>query len=153
MGRSAPKSHRGQGLVEFALVLPLLLIFFMGIIEFSRLFIIYTTVTSASREAARYGVSVGETPGGTPRYHDCTGIRDAARRVNLLSPLTTIAIDYDRNGSPLGNCASSPDLELGDRIVIQVVSPYEPLVPLIDLPSFNISSSTRRTILKDVYIE
>ncbi|NIN68292.1 MAG: pilus assembly protein, partial [Anaerolineae bacterium] len=86
---SSSSSRRGQGLVEFSLVLPLLLIFFMGIIEFSRLFIIYTTVTSASREAARYGASVGDNPSGIPRYHDCVGIMDAAKRVNLLSPLTT----------------------------------------------------------------
>ena len=47
--------QNAQGMVEFALILPILLLVILGIIEFGRLLFFYSSVTSASREAARYG--------------------------------------------------------------------------------------------------
>ena len=43
--------ERGQGLVEFALILPLFLLLVWGIIEFGRLLVMYTEVSNAAREA------------------------------------------------------------------------------------------------------
>ncbi|MGI6488868.1 MAG: pilus assembly protein [Syntrophomonadaceae bacterium] len=50
------RCHRGQALVELALVLPILLLLLMGIIEFGRIFFSYLTITELAREGARYGV-------------------------------------------------------------------------------------------------
>ena len=44
---------RGQALVEFALILPVLLLFLMGIIEFGLFFNSYLNITFGSREGAR----------------------------------------------------------------------------------------------------
>ena len=46
----------GQGLVEFALLLPLLLLLLLGIIEFGIAVYAYNTTASVGREVARYGV-------------------------------------------------------------------------------------------------
>lgn len=51
-------SQRGGVLVEFALILPLLLLLFFGIIEFSLLMYNKQVITNASREGARYGIVV-----------------------------------------------------------------------------------------------
>ncbi len=48
--------QRGQQLVEFALLLPLLLLLLMGIIEFGIAVFRYDTIANASREIARYGI-------------------------------------------------------------------------------------------------
>jgi Flp pilus assembly protein TadG len=50
------RSERGQALAEFALVLPLVLFFIAGIIEFGRAWNIKQAVTDAAREGARYAV-------------------------------------------------------------------------------------------------
>jgi Flp pilus assembly protein TadG len=46
----------GQSLVEFALVLPLLLILLLGIIEFGLLLYDQAVITNAAREGARAGI-------------------------------------------------------------------------------------------------
>jgi Flp pilus assembly protein TadG len=55
LGR-AVRNRRGQALAEFALVLPLILFFIAGIIEFGRAWNIKQAVTDAAREGARYTV-------------------------------------------------------------------------------------------------
>jgi Flp pilus assembly protein TadG len=47
---------RGQNLVEFALLLPLLLLFILGIVEFGVAVFAYSTIANAAREGARVGV-------------------------------------------------------------------------------------------------
>lgn len=54
------RSERGAELVEFALVLPLLLLLGLGICDFGLLFQRYEVVTNATREGARAG-AVGLT--------------------------------------------------------------------------------------------
>jgi Flp pilus assembly protein TadG len=49
-------SQKGAALVEFAIVLPLLLILVFGIIDFSILLYNKATITNASREGARTGI-------------------------------------------------------------------------------------------------
>jgi Flp pilus assembly protein TadG len=49
------RGQRGAELVEFALVLPLLLIIIMGIIDFGLAFQRYEVITNAAREGARLG--------------------------------------------------------------------------------------------------
>jgi hypothetical protein len=51
------KKEKAQGLVEFALILPVLLLLLLGIIEAARVIWAYITVQTAVREAARYAVS------------------------------------------------------------------------------------------------
>lgn len=48
------KNSRGQGLVEFALILPLLLVVLFGVFDLGRIYFSTITLTSAAREGARY---------------------------------------------------------------------------------------------------
>jgi len=159
--------HRqgGQGLVEFVLVLPILLLIVLGVIEFSYFMVNYVGVTTASREAARYGAAVGDTSTAQdiPPYADCDGIRAAARRVSTLRYLEdkAISITYeDTTGSticlplpPATSCCPPPAISLGDRIVVTVRIDYNPLMPVIQIPANEILSVTRRTILKGVPVK
>ena len=46
---------RGQSLVEFALVLPLLILILLGILDLGRAFSAYIVITNAARDGAYYG--------------------------------------------------------------------------------------------------
>ena len=54
--RTSRTSERGQALAEFALVLPLVLLFIAGIVEMGRAWNVKQVVTDAAREGARYTV-------------------------------------------------------------------------------------------------
>ena len=49
------RRERGQDLIEFALVLPILALLMFGIIEFGIVMFSYNTIGDAAREGARYG--------------------------------------------------------------------------------------------------
>jgi Flp pilus assembly protein TadG len=51
----------GQALVEFPLVLPILLLLVLGIVEFSRVWMVKQVITNAAREGARAGSAAGAT--------------------------------------------------------------------------------------------
>lgn len=51
--RAALKSEKGQSLVEFALVVPMLLVLVFGIAEFGRAWMTRNILTGAAREAVR----------------------------------------------------------------------------------------------------
>lgn len=53
------KSERGQSLVEFALIIPILLMLLFGIVDFGRIFHAYLTIDHAGREGAR-AVAIGK---------------------------------------------------------------------------------------------
>ncbi len=54
--RKMLKKEKGQSMVEFALLMPLLCLILLGIIEFGRVFNAYLVITNASREGARIAV-------------------------------------------------------------------------------------------------
>jgi hypothetical protein len=73
------RRQKGQGLVEFALILPALLMILLGIIEAALVFQSYLAVQHAAREAARFAVTM-EPPQGQridPDFaepQDCDGV-------------------------------------------------------------------------------
>ena len=151
------KFHKGQDLVEFALILPVLLLLIFGIIEAGRLLFMYSTATLSSREAVRYGSAVGEVSLGTSFYEDCTGISNAAQRVGGLAGMTfdNVNIKYD-HGPGSGSFASCPlsgelFLATGDRIVVQVDTNWSPLLGII--PGFQIQTRSSRTIMYKVTLK
>jgi Flp pilus assembly pilin Flp len=86
------KREEGAAAVEFALLLPLLLILLFGIIEFGLILYFQGVVASASREGARHGIVVSrptDVKGWTEGY--CLGF--------LPSPGCTATADYG-SGSP-----------------------------------------------------
>lgn len=158
--------EKAQGIVEFALSLPILLILIFGVIEAGRLLFIYSAVTTSSREAVRYGSAIGNVGTELVNYTDCSGIRSAGSRLGFLAGIreSDILIDYDHGPGTetFATCTSTfvihdpvavRRVTQGDRIVVSVSTMYSPIVPLVNFPPFKIESISARTILKDVPIQ
>ena len=82
-GRRAERSRRGQALVEFALVLPMLLVLLLGIADFGRVFAAGITVEAAARNAAEaaaqeYVQLIRNRPGGVLDTSDYQHLHDVA---------------------------------------------------------------------------
>ena len=58
-GQASRRRHRGQSVVEFALVAPLLVIVLFAIVDFARIYTTMMSVESSAREAADYGTTLG----------------------------------------------------------------------------------------------
>jgi Flp pilus assembly protein TadG len=80
------KSESGQSLVEFALIVPLLVLLLFGIVDFGRIFHAYLTIDHAGREAAR-AASIGkdDTQVKSTAVTDAVGIGLTSDRV-VISP-------------------------------------------------------------------
>ena len=89
--RNPSGSSRGQTLVEFALVLPIIVILLFGIIDFGLMLNHRITLQHAVREGARYGMVTG----------DCAAIqqRTADRAGDIIDP-TDVTVSYSSDGSP-----------------------------------------------------
>ena len=104
MGRRAEptSSERGQAVVEFALVLPVLLLLIFGIVEFALAFNAAVSVNYASRVAALLAAEGGRTDG-----TDCMVLSAIER--DLVSPATPTRISSveiywsDANGDQIGS--------------------------------------------------
>lgn len=51
------RNERGTAMVEMAIVLPIIILFFLGMIDFGRAIFLYNNLTNAAREGARFGAS------------------------------------------------------------------------------------------------
>jgi hypothetical protein len=155
-GNSQPKS-KAQGMLEFALILPLLLVLIFGVIEVGRLLFIYAGIYTASREAARYGSAAGEVSGGTLQYMDCSGILGAAERVFFLNDITGINISYDAGPGTQtlsGGCPPNSNDIIGGRhrVIVEVTAEYQPLIPIVGISSFSLKSRSARTIFTNIEV-
>jgi hypothetical protein len=153
------RNQSGQGMLEFALILPVLLLVIMGIIGFGHLFFAYVLTVSASREAVRYGSVVGVNENGIPRFRDCDGILAAAKRVGSFAGISDadITVTYDKGPDSLvyGSCTPGeygPAVELGDRVLVDIAVTYHTIVPLVPMPPIELHSHSTRTILRSVSI-
>jgi len=159
------RSKKGQGIVEFALAFPVFLLIVLGIFEFGRLMFTYATVFTASREAARFGATVNNAI-------DCVGMEAAATNVAIFSDVSNILIFYDDGqtnlttvseaanpvialtGIGLDACGdrTADEVQLGDRIIVLVSTPYMPIIgPIVGIQTnFTIHNLVSRTLVKEV---
>jgi len=150
-------SPRGQSLLEFALVLPLLVTVVIGGVDLARYVATHSAAEAASREATRYASAVGPTGESPPRYVNCAGIRTAARQAapNLdLSATAAVRITFmDGDGDLLPATTSCPSAPAAsavhrlDRVMVTVTTRFQPTLGI--LPGIDIVSVDRRTIIKE----
>ncbi len=96
-GRSRRRGERGQGLVEFAMVVPVFMLLLLGMLEFGTAFNHQLTIGYATREGARIGADL--VNGGSPLGCNTGQSPNAA----LVDPVIIEAVDrvLTSAGSPI----------------------------------------------------
>jgi Flp pilus assembly protein TadG len=126
------RHSRGQSLVEFALILPILLILMLGLLDFGRAVFAYNSVSNGARTAVRVAI-VNQDP---------AAITAAAEAEAFGLP--SIAVAFDNNPEGAANC---PQV-IGCVVEVTVSTEYTPATPIIGnlVGSFTVSSSSRMPI-------
>ncbi|MBO1265976.1 pilus assembly protein [Proteiniclasticum sp. SCR006] len=106
------KKEEGQGLVEFALVLPILLLFLLGIIEFGWLFNARISLTSAAREGARVAAVSNIN-------HQAKAEEAVTSSLSGASGVVVTSVGYDSDIDTLNNIRN---------VIIEVNGQVEPLI-------------------------
>jgi Flp pilus assembly protein TadG len=111
------RDDRGAAAVEFALVMPILLLLLFGIIEFARAWNVRQTLTDAAREGARVAV-VGNNMIPRQLLEDSVRsiVNSAAQRAGLDANYLTV--------TPTG-------VGIGATAQVQVEYIYQPMITLV----------------------
>jgi Flp pilus assembly protein TadG len=143
------KRRAGQSLVEFALVVPFLLVLLLGIMEFGWFMKNELTVSNAAREGARYAVIGRSTSDIISR------VQTKAATVPGAPDKLTITLKRDDNDASngynyntnLGNSGSSNDAPTGCMIQVNVSIPNRSLTgffPFLNNRAISVSVQMRR---------
>jgi Flp pilus assembly protein TadG len=161
------RRQRGQGLVEFALVIPVFLFLVCGLIDVARLVYLNSTLSQAAREGARAGTveasyrgsddsACGQLGGPVCPANDAalfTSIQTAANRE--MSPFGSVGSLYiscvaDDGTPPTGNWTSGntcPNNSTGDQLSVRVTATFTPITPVLSqLIGIVLSGSATMTI-------
>ena len=146
------RDERGQGMVEFALILPVLLLILVGIIEFGLIFYNVSSVRQGVREAGRQG-SVGNFG---PANTTCTTFAvNGGTAPPVNAPIQQlVCLTKNQLGVPAGtrimiNIVSASDLttsdtwEVGNGLVVCAIYPLSSVTKLFNPFIKNRASSTK----------
>jgi Flp pilus assembly protein TadG len=133
------RSERGAALVEFALVVPLLVLMMCAVIDFGLAVYTLNNLTAAVREGGRFAATI-PTPG--PVVNDST-VRDRVYKyiVGMNNGLTATQV---KNLITV----TAPDATTGN-ITVQITGyPYKPVTPLAPLLGLGTITLNRRAIFR-----
>ncbi len=128
--RAAPKpASAGQSLVEFALVLPVLMLMMLGILDLGRAVYAYSTISNSAREAARLAI-VDQTQGVNCAIQtvECEAAEHAA---NLGIAPDDVEVAFRRPDDPNDPSNTCNPREINCVAVVTVPYDYTAATPLI----------------------
>lgn len=104
LGSDRPRRRRelGQSMVELSLVLPLLLLLFLAVADFARLYTTMMTIESAAREAADYGAFDSQY------WTDEAGVRQ--NMVHRACLASSNLPDYEGTTDPVAATCTNPEV-------------------------------------------
>ena len=117
-------SERAAALVEFALVLPVLLVIVFGIVDFGRAFYTVNNLTAAVREGGRLASTQINPDPTTP-----------GSQAAVTAAVTAYVVSFGgNNGAPTVTETFTGALPALQSIKVQIVSyPFTPITPLANL--------------------
>jgi Flp pilus assembly protein TadG len=121
------RRQRGQGLTEFALVIPIFLLLVVALFDLGRAVFAYNTLTNAAREGARIAIVNQYTPTIVSRAKSQTNI------VELDDPSVSVSFwNVGTDGNPdisKGQCNNR--VAVGCLVIVKFEATYRPITPFI----------------------
>jgi len=115
------KDKNGAAAVEFALILPLLILVVFGIIEFGLLLYNQQVITNASREGARAGIVVG--------LNRSSGEHETISENTATNYCSSHLVTFSNNLSPLSIFSSTSGASVsGDDLTVAATYLYDFLI-------------------------
>jgi len=124
MEKLTPPRQRGQTLVEFAIIIPVLLLLAVFIFDFGRAVYYYSAIQNAAREGVRYG-SVNPVVTTTSVYEDVPGMKTAAVKYAIGLGLTLTDVDAGMGTPELVGGYANPTVK------VKVTYTFTPATPLL----------------------
>lgn len=127
------RTQKGQGLVEFALMLPVVLLMLYGLMEMARLAQAYVTIEHAAREGARYAITGQSITGIVADRPDSIVTKTRAATAGLI-----VAPSTDTAAVEPGAAANYLDVSVNPTnggsansvITVTVAYNYSPIIPV-----------------------
>jgi hypothetical protein len=142
---SAPRRRRsrGQGLVEFALVMPLIALLIFGVLDLGRAVYVYNTLAQASRAGNRTAIvnQVGSTVRASAIAASPTlGLTNGNIDICYKDPDTT---ERDCDEPSTDRCPRA-ERDIGCLALVVTHTTYQPMTPILNLifSSFSLSSTS-----------
>ena len=140
MKRRRAEGEAGQGLAEFALVLPVLLLVMMGILDFGRAVFAYNSLSNAARDGARVAIVDQTISGGIP-----AGAQEAANQATGLglNPAADVTVTYTVPGASTAACVA-----IGCEATVEARYRFTAITPIIGniVGPINLAATTTMTI-------
>lgn len=147
--------EQGQSLVEFALILPLIMLLIVNAVNFGGFLYAWITVANAARAGAEYSLMGGAMASGpsTPTAAQVTSlitndILSLPNRASLQVRVCTV-----NNAAPVctgtgtGTTPTDPEAASYVLTAVDVTYTYQPFIPLWDFPGLNIHATLPATTI------
>jgi Flp pilus assembly protein TadG len=136
--QSPRRRRRGAAMIEAALVLPVVLMFLFGILEYGRYILMMQVLTNAAREGAHYALThtnpitiAGVTAGNA--NSDVTAVINKALAGQSLSGQTVSFYTSDTLGNNLGTWTNA---QSGQSICVRITGNYPVIIAnILRLPA------------------
>ena len=148
---------RGQGLVEFALVLPILLVVFAAAADFGRAFYAYVAIENAVKEGAVYGARNPLCATPTTACIDPNNVqwrvRNETKVINQDGTQLNPTIECQDGTTGVAH-ADLRDCTAGDRYVVRLSYQFNMITPILGAMlgnSVTLSSQSTATVLNEAF--
>jgi Flp pilus assembly protein TadG len=136
--QSSLRAPAGQSAVEFALVLPVLLLLIAGVIEFGRGYLAYAQLLQAAQEGVRYGAVLGQ-------YRNDAAI---ISRVQQLSPGglgDTVSVSATQSATN-GAIVAAANRTRSNALIVSATHLYSAVIPFLPWSSLTMTAQASMVI-------
>jgi Flp pilus assembly protein TadG len=156
------RTRKGQALIEFSLMLPLLFLLIVNVINFGGMLYAWICVSNAARTGAQYFIT-GDATVGSPAIPSTAAVKtlvlndlhplpNSANAQVCVSASNSVTVDCNTGSGPAGTPPAVDTAEGSPAVTfpvgaVDVTYTYLPFIPLWDFPALHIHATLPPTAI------